>query len=131
LAGFSYDFQTLDPSKEEHPLARTLDGLTDSSGIHSFSAFLVRAFLWTFPAILRIPSGRQKALSKSRRMLGKITDQLWTERKNAGQIDQDAGKSIMELLLQAEKGNSSLGKEEIAAEVCACFCQNIAMNNVN
>jgi len=120
LAGFGFDFETLNPSKPRHPLARTLDGLTDSSGTHSFSAFLVHAFLWAFPAILRIPSDRQKALSKSRQTLSKITDQLWTERKKAGLDGQDNGKSILELLLQAENqsnGSSSLTKEQIAAEV--------------
>ncbi|KAF8515319.1 cytochrome P450 [Hysterangium stoloniferum] len=118
LAGFSYDFKTLDSSQPQHPLARTLDGLTDSGGTHSFSAFLVRALLWAFPAILRIPSDRQKALAKSRQTLGTITDRVWTERKNAGQDGQDAGNSILELLLRAEKkGNSNLSKEEIAAEM--------------
>ncbi|KIJ50613.1 hypothetical protein M422DRAFT_44343 [Sphaerobolus stellatus SS14] len=97
LAGFGYDFETLDPRKTQHPLARTLDSLTDSSGTHSFSAFLVHAFLCAFPAILRIPSDRQKALSRSRQMLAKITDQVWTERKKAGLDGQDMGKSILEL----------------------------------
>ncbi|KAF8588823.1 cytochrome P450 [Ramaria rubella] len=119
LAGFAYDFQTLDPTKPQHPLARTLDGLTDSSGTHSFSAFLIHAFLWAFPAILRIPSKRQKALAKSRQMLGEITDQVWQDRKKAGQDGQDAGKSILELLLQAEHAgsNTNLGPQEIAAEM--------------
>ncbi|KIJ51269.1 hypothetical protein M422DRAFT_158615 [Sphaerobolus stellatus SS14] len=118
LAGFGYDFETLDPNKARHPLARTLDGLTDSSGTHSFSAFLVHAFLWAFPAILRIPSDRQKALSRSRQMLAKITDQVWTERKKAGLDGQDMGKSILELLLKAEtSGSNSLEKDQIAAEM--------------
>jgi len=119
LAGFAYDFETLDPSKPQHPLARTLDGLTDSSGTHSFSAFLVHALMWTFPAILSIPSKRQKALARSRKMLGALTDQVWKERKQAGMDGQDPGKSILELLLQAELagGSNSLGEQEIAAEV--------------
>lgn len=120
LAGFAYDFQTLDPSKPQHPLARVLDGLTDSSGTHSFSAFLVHAFIWAFPAILRIPSKRQQALAKSRMMLGKITDQVWQERKKAGQSDQeDTGKSILELLLKAERPGAAnnLTQQQIAAEV--------------
>ncbi|KAF8499344.1 cytochrome P450 [Gautieria morchelliformis] len=120
LAGFAYDFQTLDPSKAQHPLARTLDGLTDSSGTHSFSAFLVHAFLWAFPAILRIPSKRQQALARSRQMLGKITDQVWEETKQVGQDSQDTGgKSIMELLLRAERPGAAntLSQQEIAAEM--------------
>ncbi|GJJ08503.1 hypothetical protein Clacol_002721 [Clathrus columnatus] len=118
LAGFSYDFGTLDPNRPQHPLARTLDGFTDSSGTHSFSAFLVHSLIWAFPAILRIPSNRQKALSKSRNMLAEITNKVWAERK-ALSNPQGSGKSILELLLKAEKPGSAsnLTKEQIAAEM--------------
>jgi hypothetical protein len=81
---------------------------------------MVRAFIWAFPAILRIPSKRQQALASSRQMLGKITDQVWAERKQAGQDSQDTGgKSIMELLLRAERPGvaNTLTQQEIAAEV--------------
>lgn len=119
LAGFAYDFGTLDITRPQHPLARTLDGFTDSSGTHSFSAFLVHSLVWAFPSILRIPSSRQKALSKSKHMLAEITNQVWNERKSYGQDSQGSGKSILELLLKAEKSGaaSSLSKEQIAAEV--------------
>lgn len=119
LAGFSYDFGALDINKPQHPLARTLDGFTDSSGTHSFSAFLVHSLLWAFPSILRIPSARQKALSKSRHMLAEITNQVWSERKSSGQDNQSSGKSILDLLSKAEKSGATtnLSEEQIAAEV--------------
>lgn len=79
----------------------------------------MHAVMWTFPAIFRIPSKRQKALSKSRQMLGELTDKVWKERKQAGLDGQDPGKSILELLLRAELAGAGngLGEQEIAAEV--------------
>ena len=52
-------------------------------------------------------------------MLAKITDKVWQERKQAAQDLQDMGKSIMELLLRAERPGAAntLGPQEIAAEV--------------
>lgn len=52
-------------------------------------------------------------------MLGEITDKVWGERKQVGQDDQDTGKSIMELLLRAERPGAAntLTQQEIAAEV--------------
>lgn len=63
-------------------------------------------------------------------MLGEITDKVWKERKEVGQDNQDTGKSIMELLLQAERPGAAntLSQQEIAAEVSYTYNQSLVLS---
>jgi hypothetical protein len=107
LAGFSYNFNSI--SGNGNSLAAALEALTNTS--HNFSSFVMRAFFFTFPSILKsmclvascltnfnvaaVPSEKGKYIRNTREELGKVATKMWNEAKAA---DSDDEKTLMALM---------------------------------
>jgi cytochrome P450 len=115
LAGFSFDFGAL--GGLDHPLAQCLDRLTDSSA-GSFTSFVVRAVLFTFPVILRMPIKRIQLLKAARGHLAGITSKVWKDALASGERGE-TGKTILELLVRADlaRDGENMGEDEISAQI--------------
>lgn len=78
-AAFSYDFGCLDDAL--HPLATTLDGLTNNE--NKASSFYMRALFWIFPSILAIGE-KGEMIRRTKKELGDIATKMWKDAKNTG-----------------------------------------------
>ncbi|KZT55670.1 cytochrome P450 [Calocera cornea HHB12733] len=113
LAGFGYPFGSLDSAvdgSEQHPLATTFDKLTDSSG--TYAAFVLRAVLFVWPGVLKMPSKRTKSIGEVRKKLGAEVKRV---RQESGSL---AGRTVIGILEQqaAEEG-SGIDDDEIEAQI--------------
>ncbi|EJT97006.1 cytochrome P450 [Dacryopinax primogenitus] len=112
LAGFGYSFGSLESAvegTEQHPLARTFDKLTDSSG--TYAAFVLRAVLFVWPGVLRIPSKRTRSIGEVRNSLGGEVKRVRRE------ADQE-GKTVIGILeQQAAAEGSGIADEEVEAQI--------------
>ncbi|KZO92275.1 cytochrome P450 [Calocera viscosa TUFC12733] len=115
LAGFGYSFGSLDSAvegtgREQHPLAHTFDKLTDSSG--TYAAFVLRAVLFVWPGILKMPSKRTKSIGEVRKSLGAEVKRV---RQESGTLE---GRTVIGILeKQAAEEGSGIDDEEIEAQI--------------
>ncbi|KAF8477865.1 cytochrome P450 [Gautieria morchelliformis] len=112
LAGFSYDFKSI--SGSDSSLVAALESLTNAS--HNFSSFVMKALVFTFPSILKIPSEKGKYIRNTREELGKVATQMWNEAKAA---NADDGKTLMSLMMRADReaGTNGMSPDEIPAQL--------------
>jgi hypothetical protein len=89
-AAFSYDFDCL--AGGHHPLAETLDGLTNQE--NSLSSFYMRALFWIFPPILSIGM-KGEMVRRAKKELGDTALRMLKDAKNAGDA---SGKTLMALM---------------------------------
>jgi len=102
MTGFSYDFGlSYDPSSAAalHPVAEALDHLTNSSS--SFSAFVMKALVWQFPQILRMPSEKGNFIRKNKQALGDIASTVWQQALAAGEDGDD--ETLLSRLIQENR----------------------------
>ncbi|KAH7104721.1 cytochrome P450 [Auriculariales sp. MPI-PUGE-AT-0066] len=94
--GFSIDFGSLENEKL-HPVAEALDHLTNSST--SFAAFAMKALVWQFPQILRMPSEKGNYIRSNKKALGDIASNVWNSASAANEDEQD-GSTLLSRLIQ-------------------------------
>lgn len=109
LAGFSYNFQSL--SGNTNPLAVSLEALTNTSD--NFVSFVMKALLFSFPAILKIPSQKGRYIAQTCSELGKVAIDMWNQAKNS---EKTLNRTLMSMMMQAE-GAENITSEEIAAQL--------------
>ncbi|GJJ13959.1 hypothetical protein Clacol_008216 [Clathrus columnatus] len=110
LAGFSYDFHSL--SGNSNPLAMSLEALTNTAD--NFGSFVMKALLFSFPSILKIPSQKGRYISQTRAELGKVALDMWTCAKDS---NETINRTLMSMMMEAE-GAEIISNEEIAAQLC-------------
>ena len=89
-AAFSYDFGSL--SGGSHPLAETLDGLTNNE--NKKSSFYMRALFWIFPSVLLIGK-KGEMIRRTKQELGDIASKMWREAKVAGDSEDRTLMALM------------------------------------
>lgn len=102
LIGFSYDFQSC-LGEKLHPVAEALERLTNSSA--SFSAFVMKALVWQFPSILRMPSEKGKYIVRNREALGDIASTVWQQATEAGD-DGSADNTLLSRLIKENRNKN-------------------------
>lgn len=107
-AAFSYDFDSL--SGTSHPLAETLDGLTNNE--NKRSSFYMRALFWIFPSILSIGK-KGEMIKRTKQELGEIASNMWRDAKVAGDSE---GRTLMALMCKNGSINLDTDVYQILSE---------------
>ncbi|KAJ7039405.1 cytochrome P450 [Mycena alexandri] len=111
IAGFSYDFRTLDG--EYSAVAAAFDSLSfEGQGFLSNLVFLIGI---QFPFLATLPTERNRIMKNLRRTMSGIADQLLekTRRETKSHISDDSrDRSVIGLLLKAEAENAELHMDE-------------------
>ncbi|KAI6037481.1 cytochrome P450 [Pisolithus marmoratus] len=120
IAGFSYDFGSLDG--KPNAMISVLDtlGAPSSQNVWDNSVFLLAL---VFPIVLNVPTSRGKILAKLRARLSEICDVIIDEAVKEKERASDDKTSTINLLLKAEGEGSSqrITREEVLAQMRILF----------
>jgi len=115
IAGFSHDFHSLDGVRSS--VVETFESF-ETSNISFFSGivFILAIF---FPFLTRLPTQRNKLLSKLRLTMSDIARELLEKTRKEKEGDVDSDKSVIGLLIKAENANTQLRmtQEEVSAQM--------------
>ncbi|KAH7099905.1 cytochrome P450 [Auriculariales sp. MPI-PUGE-AT-0066] len=114
LAGFNHDFESL-TSQEPTPLAKALGAFTNSTASpNPFVTFAIQTLTFRMPAVLKLPSKRNRTIQAARRKLNEATRAIWHDLKSSN--GSESSKTILGVLRRAS-ANQNLSDDLVAAEM--------------